>query len=303
MSLINTSSFESDLLPGLIKKWIGEYEDVPTMYDKYMDMQESDQAYDILGTLIPMGASQRKPQGTALSIDTSLEFFKPIFTNVCFASGFEITKEMRMNGHAFGNTKRFTEMLKRGDRIAREIVAAGILNNAGTSGKVMTNGDGVILASPSHPMRGGTFSNVLANNADLSELAIEAINVNVLNATDNRGLKIDLMLDTLVVSPSQLADAHRITMSTKRVDTADNTASFIYDTGLIKKLVVNRYLTSTVQWQITTTAKDGLIFKNRQSLEIDTDNVFLTKNSQVSCDSYFTAGWGDPRGAYISLGT
>lgn len=303
MSLITTSSFESDLLPGLIREWFGEYKDIPTMYDQYMKMQESDQAYEIYGSVIPLGASQRKPQGSALSLDTSEEFFKPIFTNICFASGFEITKEMRMNGKAFGNAKKFTEQLRRGDRVAREIVGASVLNNSGVSGKTMLNGDGVILASASHPMYGSTFSNLLANNADLSELAIEAMNVQVLGFTDNRGIKIDAMLDTLVISPSQIADAHRITQSTKRVDTADNTASFIYDTGLIKKIVVNRYLTSTVQWQVTTSIDEGLIFQNRQSPEIDTDNVFLTKNSQVSIDSFFTAGWKDPRGVIVSLGT
>jgi len=301
MSYINTSSFESDLLPGLIQKWYGEYKDVPEVYKNYMQMETSDQAYDIMGTLTPMGAAQRKTQGAALRLDTAQEAQKPVFLNLTYALGYEITKEARRDGHAFKDAKRFTEMLKRGVRVAREIVAADILNNAGTSGYVMTGGDGVILASASHPTASGNQSNILGSAADLSEAAIEALYIQIMGATDNRGIKVDIMPDALVISPTQLPDAHRILKTDKRVATADNDANFLADHGIVKRIVVNRYLTSTTQWQLTTNVKDGLIFKTRQGDEIDTDNVFMTKNSQVSVDARFCAGWGDFRGVYISL--
>ncbi len=301
MSIINTSSFESDLLPGLVKKWFGEHNDLPEIYSQMMKVEASNQAYDILGTLTPMGAAQRKNQGSALTLDTAQEAFKPIFTNLAYALGFEITKEARQDGHAFRDAKRFTEMLKRGCRITKEIVAANILNFAGTSGYTMTGGDGVILASASHPTRAGNQSNILSGGTDLSEAALEAINVQIMNAKDNRGLRIGLMIDKLIISPTQKADAHRILMSDRRVSTADNDANFVNDTNLVKGIVVNQYLTSTTQWQVTTNAPDGLIFKIRQEAEVDTDNVFLTKNSQVSVDMRICAGWGDHKGVYISL--
>lgn len=301
MSLINTSSFNSDLLPGLIKKWFGEYKDLPEIYSRYMKVESSDQAYEIEATHTPMGALQRKNQGSVLRLDDAAEAHKPTYVNLTYALGFAITKEMVRDGHAFKNAKKFVEMLKRNSQRTKEIICASVINNAGTAGYVMTGGDGVILASASHPTRGGDVSNILSGGADLSEAALEALNVQIMNAVDNRGLRIGLMIDKLLVSPSQKADAHRILTSGQRVTTADNDANFLRDTNVVKEIVVNPYFTSTTQWQVTTTAEDGIKLKVRQDAEVDTDNDFMTKNGLYSVDMRLVAGWSDFRGVYFSL--
>lgn len=302
MSLITTSSFNSDLLPGLIKKWFGEYTDLPTIFDRFMTVEAMSQAYDIEATLTPMGALQRKNQGDVLRLDESTEAQKPTYVALTYALGFAITKEMVADGVAFGKAKRFVEMLRRGSRITKELIAASIINNAATAGAVMTGGDGVVLASASHPTRGGLVSNILSGGADLSEAAIEALNVNIMNAVDNRGLRIGLMIDKLLVSPTQKADAHRILTSKTQAFTADHTANFLGDTNVVKDVIVNPYLTSTTQWQVTTSGvTDGLKMKIRQDAEMDTDNDFMTKNGLFSVDMRLVAGWSDFRGMYFSL--
>lgn len=301
MSLINSSSFNSDLLPGLVKKWFGEYKDQPELYSQFMKVESSDRSYDIEATFTPMGSLQRKTEGEVLRLDTSVEAHKPTYLHATYALGFAITKEMIRDGVAFANAKRFTEQLKRGARVTKEIISANILNYAGTAGYVMTGGDGVILASASHPTRYGNQSNILSGGADLSEAAVEALRTQIENAVDNRGLRIGLMVDKLVINPAQRADAHRILQSELRATTADNDANFLKDTGVVKGVVVNPYLTSTTQWQLTTTATDGLKFKIRQEAEMDTDNDFMTKNGLYSVDMRVSAGWSDFRGVYISL--
>ena len=301
MSNINTGSFPADLLPGLIKRWFGDYKDLAPLYQQFMQLESSNQAYDVFATSIPLGVSRLTSQGGDITFDTSMEDFKVQIKNLMYTNGFEITKAQRMNGNAFRDTKRFTEQLRRSDRVAREIVAAGIPNHAGSSGYVMTPGDGVVLASASHPILNGTRSNILSGAPNLSEAALEAMSVQAKNAVDRRGLHISVALNTLLINPAMGPDAHRILKSTKQVDSANNTASYVYDTSLIKKVVENTYLSSTTQWQVTTDQPDGLIFVNRQDPMIDTDNVFLNKNSQVSVDSYFAAGWLDDLGIYVSL--
>lgn len=301
MSLINSASFNSDLLPKLIKKWFGEYQDLPEIYNRFMNVESMDQAYEIEATLTPMGALQRKNQGSVLRLDGSAEAYKPVYQSVVYALGFAITKEMIRDGKAFANAKRFVEMLKRGGRITKEIACASIINNAGTSGYTMTGGDGVILASASHPSRYGNQSNILSGGADLSEAAIEALNVNIMNAVDNRGLRIGLMIKDLLVSPSQRADAHRILESKTQAETANHTANFLRDENVVKSVIINPYLTSTTQWQVTTTAQDGLKLKVRQEMEMDTDNDFMTKNGLYSVDMRIVPGWSDFRGVYFSL--
>ncbi len=302
MSLINTSSFNSDLLPGLVKKWFGEYNDLPEIFSRFMKVESSDQAYEIEATLTPMGALQRKNQGSVLRLDSAQEAHKPTYVNLTYALGFAITKEMVNDGHAFKNAKRFVEMLRRGSRVTKEIVCASVLNNASSSSYLMTGGDAVALASASHPTRVGLQSNILSGGADLSEAAIEALNVQIMNAVDNRNLRIGLMIDKLVINPAQKADAHRILNSNLRVASADNDANFLKDTAVVRDVVVSPYLSSTTQWQVTTVgAVDGLKLKIRQDAEIDTDNDFMTKNGLYSVDMRLVAGWSDFRGVYFSL--
>ena len=115
---ITTGSYPSDLLPGLIQKWFGDYKDLPPLYEKMFQVEASDQQYDIMATHIPLGPSQLKAQGGNITNTgpTQEMGIKPIFVNLCYAGMFEITKEARMNGHAFKDAKKFTDQLRRGDR-------------------------------------------------------------------------------------------------------------------------------------------------------------------------------------------
>ncbi len=302
MSAINTSSFHSDLLPGLVKKWFAvQPADYEEMYSRIFQVEKSDSAYEIHGTVTGFGSLVAKAQNAALSLDTAQEAHKPRYEHTTYALGFSITKEAVRDGNAFKDAKRFTEMLKRSAMITKEIVAANVINFAGTSGYTMLGGDGVILASASHPTRNGNQSNILSGGTDLSEAALEAIRVQIEGAKDNRGLKIKLMIKDLIISPTQRPIAHRILQSDRRVGTTDNDANFLKDSGTVKNIIVNPYLTSTTQWQVTTSAPDGLKYLVRQEAEMDTDNDFMTKNGLYSVDMRVSAGWDDFRGLYISL--
>ncbi len=301
MSLINTSSFHSDLLPGLVKKWFGVVpKEYRQLYSQMMKVEKSDSAYEIHGTVTGMGSLIAKGQGSALTLDSAQEAHKPRYEHTTYALGFAITKEAVRDGNAFKDAKRFTEMLAKGARVTKEIVASNIVNFAGTSGYTMLGGDGVVLASASHPTRAGNQSNILASGADLSEAALEAIRTQVRNAKDNRGLRMDIMIKDLIINPAQEALAHRILKSESQIDTLNN-ANFLKDNGVVKNIIVNPYLSSTTQWQVSTTADDGLVFMVRQDAEMDTDNDFMTKNGVYSVDMRVSAGWDDFRGLYISL--
>lgn len=301
MSLINQSSFHSDLLPGLVKKW---FEVAPTdldpLYSRIFDVQASDTAYEIHATVTGMGSLVSKNSGAALTLDSAQEYIKPRYEHTTYALGFAITKEAVRDGNAFKDAKRFTEMLKRASGVTKEILGASVLNNAGTSGYTMLGGDTVVLASASHPTRSGNQSNILASGADLSEASIEALRTQIENAKDNRGLRIKLMVKDLHINPAQRALAHRILKSEKQIDTLNN-ANFLRDTGVVKNIIVNPYLTSTTQWQLTTTAEDGLKCLVRQEPEMDTDNDFMTKNGMYSVDMRIAFGWDNFKGLYVSL--
>ena len=301
MSLISQSTFHSDLLPGLVKEWFEVAPvDLQPLWNVICKEETSDQAYEIHATVTPMGSLVKKGSGAALTLDSPQEAQKVRYEHVTYALGFAITKEAVRDGHAFKDAKKFTEMLKRGAAITKEILAANLINFAGTSGYTQLGGDGVILASASHPTRAGNQSNILTSGADLSEASLEAIRTQIENAKDNRGLRIKLMVKDLLINPAQRALAHRILKSEKEIDTLNN-ANFLKDTGVVKNIIVNPYFTSTTQWQVTTTADDGLKFLMRQEAEMDTDNDFMTKNGMYSVDMRCATSWDSFRGLYVSL--
>lgn len=302
MSVINNTSFNSDLIPGLVKKWFdASMKQYDPIYNRMMKVESSDRAFDVDATLTGMGTLIQKSQSGSISYDTSSQAYTPRYKHITYALGFAISKEALRDGNAFSDAKKFTQMLARGAAQTKEIIAANVLNFAGTSGYTMDGGDGVILASASHPTRAGNQSNSLSGGTDLSEAALEAMQVVIENAKDNRGLKIKLRMKDLIINPAQRADAHRILHSNLRVGTTDNDTNFLKDFGMVQGLVVNPYLTSTTQWQVTTDIEDGLKFKMRQEAEMDQDNDFNTKNGLHSVDMRVSAGWSDFRGVYISL--
>lgn len=301
MSMINTASGASDLLPGLIKKWVAEYERPPELYSQFMTVEKMDSIYELEALSTPLGALQAKPQGSAVRYDSAQEFVKPIYQAIVYASGFSITKEAIRSGHAFLKAKKFTDQLMSRSMTTKELIAANVINFAGTSGHTMKGGDGEVLASASHPSASGVYSNILANGADLSELAIESLRTQIEKAVDYRGIKIGLRIKDLLIAPDLRAEAHRILNSNLQSNTADNNANFLKDTGVIKSVIVNPFLTSATQWQVTTTVEDGLKFKVFWDAEMDTDNDFNTKNGLYTLDLAVAAGFTDPKGLYVSL--
>jgi hypothetical protein len=271
------------------------------LYSRMMTVEASDRAFDVDATHTGMGSLIQKSQSGSISYDTSSQAFTPRYKHLTYALGFAITKEALRDGNAFADAKKFTQMLAKGANVTKEIVAANIINFAGTSGYTMDGGDGVILASASHPTRSGNQSNILSGGTDLSEAALEALQIQIENAKDNRGLKIKLSMNKLLIAPDLRATAHRILQSDLRVATADNDRNFLKDLSIVKEVVINPYLTSATQWQVTTDVDDGLKFKVRQEAEMDEDNDFNTKNGLHSVDMRISAGWSDFRGLYISL--
>lgn len=302
MSVINNTNFNSDLIPGLVKRWFSADMKVhDPLYSRMMKVEKSDKAYDVHATFTGMGSLVVKSQGGALTNDSAQQAYTPRFKHTTYALGFAITKEAIRDGSAFADARKFTAMLARGANVTKELIAANVINFAGTAGYTMDGGDGVVLASAAHPSAAGNFSNILSGGADLSEAALEALEIQIAKAVDNRGLKIKLMMDKLIIAPDLKATAHRILKSDLRVATADNDANFLKDLAVVKDVIVNPYLTSATQWQVTTNVDDGLIFKVRQEAEMDEDNDFNTKNGLHSVDMRVSAGWCDPKGIYFSL--
>jgi hypothetical protein len=300
-NLIVRSSFQSDMKP-IIKKWFGEtYKNHDPLYSKIYQVMSSSDAFETDALVLGMGTLVVKPEGQALSYDTSKQQWTPRYSHTTYALGYKISKEMISDGKAFKNAEKYTKMLKKAAMETRDIAAASVINLGHTSGNTMDGGDGVILFSASHPTMSGNQSNVISSNADLNEAAIESLYVQIRKAKDDRGIRINLLPQKLLVSVDDYPTACRVLKSDKRSGTPDNDINFV--SGMFPGGIVDSpYFTDTDSFTIITNCEDGLKWYNRQDPQIDSDNEFDTKNACYSVDMRFSNGWSNWRGAYSSPG-
>src|SRR5690606_3473155 len=108
--------------------------------------------------------------------------------------------------------------------ITRELDAHSVLNNGFDTDYTMTDGDGKPLFATDHlngGSAGGTYTNKLSVDADLSEASLEDMLILLMQFEDERGLPRALMAERLIVAPANVFNAQRILGSTLRVDTAN----------------------------------------------------------------------------------
>jgi hypothetical protein len=184
-------------------------------------------------------------------------------------------------------------------RQTKENVAANVYNRAVTAG--YTGGDGIVLLSASHPSSSGNQSNI--QSADISEVALEDMIIQIMGATDDQGMKIGLMAQSLHVPRQLWFEANRILKSTLQAKTADNTANVLRMTGEFPKgIKVNHYFNDADAFFSRTNCPDGMKHYQRYKIDLEQDNDFDTKNAKASSYDYYSFGWSDWRGVYGAMG-
>lgn len=300
---IMRSSFQSDLLP-IINEWHGD--DIKLQEDlvsKIMEVAKSDQAFEVYGILTGMSTMIKKPEGQTFTYDSSRQAYTPRFTHDTWALGFKISMEMMQDGKAFKEARRFTKMLAKAEAETRNILAANVINNGASGSFLQDGGDGVALFSASHPAYQGTQSNVIAVNAAMSEASLETLSIQIKNALDLRGLRANIKPRKIVVNVALEPQLNRILNSNLRVGTTNNDLNYLRESGMFPEgIVASPYISSLTQYTILTDVMDGLMFLDRYSSGVDSDNEFDTKNAAFSKIMRVSTGWINWLAAYQAAG-
>jgi hypothetical protein len=268
-----------------------------------LEIEKSDSAFEVEGMMVGMSTMQRKQEAEALKNDTSRQLFTPRFTHDTWALGFKITMEMMQDGKAFKEARRFTKMLAKAEAETRNILAALVINNGAVSTAVQDGGDGVCLFSSAHPSLVGNQSNVITNNAALSEAALEALCIQIRNAKDLRGIRANIKPRKIVVNVALEPQLNRILNSNLRVGTTNNDLNYLKESGMFPEgIVATPYISSLTQYTILTDVMDGLKFFDRYSSAIESDNLFDTKNMAFSKVMRVSTGWINFLAAFEAAG-
>lgn len=299
---ITSNSFAKALWPG-VNAWYGEeYNEWQTEWDKLFDKYTSQRKYEEDVGYSGFGLAAVKTEGGPIQYDSERQGFTSRYTHVTYGSGFVVTREMFEDDLYDVVGKKKAQALAFSMRQTKEVVAANVYNRAFSSSYL--GGDGKELIAGDHPnIAGGTFSNELGTAADISEAALEQACIDIANFTNDRGLRIAVQPQSIIIPVNLEFELARILKSVGRVGTADNDINAIQSLSKFPKgMMINHYLTDTDAWFIRTNVKDGLKYFERRADEFAMDNDFDTENAKFKATGRYSFGWSDPRQIYGSEG-
>lgn len=300
MSVMNRAQFAKQLQLGLNAIFGMAYRELTPEWTQVFPVESSSKAYEEDVLMTGFGAAQVKAEGSAISYDEGAEGWSARYEHITIALAFAITEEAQEDNLYTTLGPKYAKALARAMAHTKEIYGANVLNNAFSTSYL--GGDGKALLADDHPLLGGgTFSNMLATPADLSETAIEDLLIQVRKAKDDRGVPIALSPTGLILPPELEYTAHRILQSPQRVATANNDINAIKSKGIFGKApVVITRLTSASNWFLKTDCLDGLKHFKRKGITRGTEVEFSTGNISYKSRERYSFGWTDPRSLYGS---
>jgi len=301
--VINTGTHPKLLWPGIHAIWGQVYDAHPTEYSDLYDMDTSTKAYEQDVQVTGFGLAPIKGQGQGISYDSEQQGWVTTYAHIAYALGYIVTyEELQDNQYKEVSMRRAKANAFSINQTAENVAA--LIYNDGFTGTYFTTADGQPLISAAHVnASGGTFSNALTPGADLSEASLEDINIQIMNATNDRGLKIAVMPKSLHIAPQEFYNANRILKSVLQNDTANNAINVLKATNAFPEgIKVNHYFTNPSAWFVRTNIPNGMTFFWRCKPEFDQDNDFDTKNAKAATYMRFSVGATDPRGIFGSNG-
>lgn len=299
--VMTTGAHPKELWPGIQAFFGATYDEHNEEWSEIFDPEISTKAYEERLQHRGFGLAPKKDQGASISFEDTTAGYTSRIVNITYALGAVITREAIEDGQYESLATRLARYLAFSIRQTEENVGANVLNRAFSSSYL--GGDGVCLCSASHPEASGNQSNLLTVAADLSEVALENMLIQVSQATDSKGLKVALIGKKLIVHPSEIFNATRILDSVLRSGSANNDINALKKMGMLPDgVVANHYLSNEDAWFVKTNAPEGMICQNRRAVEFAKDNDFDTENAKMKASIRKGFGWGDWRGLYGTPG-
>ena len=298
---ISRAQLAKELEPGLNALFGLEYDRYENEHAEIFEEESSDRAFEEEVMLAGFSTAPTKSEGGSISFDDAQETFTARYTHETIALAFSITEEAIEDNLYDRLASRYTKALARSMAQTKQIKAAAILNNAFSSSNAI--GDGVALASASHPTINGNQSNILSTASDLNETSLEQALIDIAGFKDERGLKIAVRGTKLIIPKELQFVAERVLNSNLRPGTADNDANAMKNMGMLPEgAVVNHFLTDTDAFFIKTDAPNGFKFFNRSPIKTAMEGDFDTGNMRFKARERYSFGVSDWRCVFATPG-
>jgi hypothetical protein len=247
-------------------------------------------------------AAPEKGEGTEILEDSGGTAYRVRFTYKTYAISFALTEELIEDGEHMSMGALYSRHMATAMTESKELTHADIFNRAETAGYEL--GDGKTLLATDHPLAGGgSFSNTLAAAADLSEASLEDLLIAQHKAVDERGNRIRLKTDKIVVPPDLKFVAYRLLNSINQAGTANNDINAIRAMGMIPSTpICMTRLTLSSSYFLITDAPHGFCHFPRAKIKRAMEGDFKTGNMRYKARERYAVGVVDPRSVWGDLG-
>jgi len=292
------SGFGDLLEPGFREIFDDKYNEIPQLFPQLFHVNSSTKQDEKDSAISGFGLLAETGEGGVVSYEDPLQLYDKRYIHLKYTKGFKISEELYGDDQYNVMNKKPAALGKAARRTA-ESKAADVFNNAFSTS--YTGGDAKPLISISHPRAdGGTSqSNASAAGLTLTETNLETGRLAARSQLDDKGMKIEVMVNTLLVGPALEKQAHIIVDSNLRSDSADNDLNF-YKGKL--KIVVWDWLTSSTAWFLIDSRQHEINWFWRVKPEFKQDTAFDTGMALYKTRTRFSNGFSDWRGIWASKG-
>jgi hypothetical protein len=300
-NVMRSSQFKSVVEPILNEVFDGVYDQRKDEYKSIFDQKDGiARAYHEEALLFGFQTAPELPDGMPVTYDEAGVLYNTRYPYKVYGLAFALTQVLVEDGDHVRIGSIYSKHLAQSMDETIETVHANVVNRAFTSG--YNGGDGVTLVSASHPVIGGTQSNLLTSAA-LSQTSLEQALTTIRKTKDPRGKYVRLVADELVVDPTNMLNAEVILTSVLRAGTANNDVNPIKSLGMIGNgSVVMSRLTSSTAWFIHTNADQGLQTFWRRRVNKGMEGDFETDSMRYKSTMRWAAGWTEWRSLFGSAG-
>lgn len=267
-----------------------------------VERQGTPRAYHEEPVLYGFQAAPELPDGMPVNFQQGGTLFIQRYVYKVYGTAFAMTRTLIEDGDHIRIGSIYSEHQAQAMIETKETLAANMFNRAFNAS--YTGGDGVTLINSAHPTASGTYSNVLATAAVLSQTSLEQMLIQVRSAVDDTGKKVRITPRKLVVSPSNMMQAEVLIKSVLRAGSANNDVNPVRAMGMLsEETAVLSRMTSTTAWFILTDAPRGLQLMMRRKLDKAVEGDFQTDSTQYkTTERYAPPSWTNARALWGTAG-
>lgn len=293
------SSFGDLLEPGFAQIYNDAYRELDRVFTQVFRVKTSSKQDERESGVTGLSLLTVKAENAPIEYDDPIQMYDKLYSHNTYARGFKISKEL-WDDDQYNVMNSKPEALGKAARRTEEISAANVFNRAFNSSYL--GGDDQELCSTVHPRAdGGTSqSNASSTGLTLTEANYETLKLAMKKTLDDRGQKIDLRPNKLLIPIDLEKTAKIIFQSDLRSGTADNDMNvYRNELNIVPWIYMDR---NTTHWFLIDSDQHKVTWFWREKANFHQDEAFETDAALFKVRERFSNGWSDWRGIHGSQG-